>query len=80
MVETRITFYGANLNVSVDYTSVLNVPGFSGRPNFQSSDFVSMVDTGPIPEGNYSFSVNSIQNPSLADTVLAPFHAGAWPS
>ncbi len=30
MVETRINFDGANLNVSVDYSSVLSVPAVSG--------------------------------------------------
>lgn len=73
------TFDGANLNLSVDYNSVINVPATFGKSKFQPSDFVSMVNTRPLPEGNYSFSVNSIQTPQLRDTVLAPFHIGRWP-
>lgn len=80
MTDLSLSFDGSNLRLSDETGERLNVPAVSGKIGFMDPRHQAYVDHGPIPEGQYSFSVGDIQTLNARNSLLSSFGMGAWPA
>lgn len=75
-----VAFNGSTLTLyDKDGRSVGSWPAISGVRGYQQPSLQGLENSGPLPEGGYSFSVNQIQKLSPRDALLGIFGRGHDP-
>lgn len=72
---TTLRMYDQQGNVTGEW------PAVSGRPGYHGSQFQSVADQGPIPEGFYAAKQSALQSrpTGLIDRGLQAIGRGTWP-
>ena len=84
MSTANLYFDGYNLSLIENGAPIRSWAAVSGNVGYQSPQYQGVQDTGPIPEGSWSFSLNDTQMLSWVDSFLGVFSGvgikvGAWP-
>jgi RHS repeat-associated protein len=82
----QLTFDSQELKVH-DLTYSIDMPGLSwegvsGKDGYQSQEYQSIANTGPIPEGSYTVDptrTQSYESTSTKDRLLGAIGRGTWP-
>jgi hypothetical protein len=82
MPDVVVRFDGYRVSVYRGEVLQRSWDAVSGAVGWQAPNLQTIGDRGPIPEGSYSFSVDSVQNlPATLSgaAFLGAFGAGTWP-
>lgn len=77
-----LRFNGRELVLRENGKPILDWPAVSGRPGKQAPEFQSERDQGPLPQGDYRFSVSGVQRyEDLSDwqRLKGKVGGGQWP-